>query len=202
MALSYARITVELREVSLQEKPQSMLAASPKATVPVLILADGHVLDESADVMRWAIGHRDPDYWWRDESAAEVVALLEENDGSFKLHLDHYKYWHRFPQHTQLHYRHEGEQFLQKLEQRLLHRRFLIDDKLGYSDVAIFLFVRQFACVDKTWFDQAPYPGVQLWLQSMLNLPLFLGAMARFPAWREGDEPQLFPEPARKAELK
>ena len=120
MSICYAAVTVELREVLLREKPVSLAAASPKATVPVLQLPDGRVVDESAAIMRWALDQSDPERWRRDELALETDALVEENDTCFKVHLDHYKYWDRFPGQTQTNYRSEGEKFLCQLEYRLV----------------------------------------------------------------------------------
>lgn len=193
MTLQYASLKVELREVFLGEKPPAMLEASSKGTVPILVLPDGRVLDESAEVMRWALGQHDPDRWWREDFAAEAEFLFKQNDRNFKTHLDQYKYWERFPEQPQAHYRAEAEEFLQQLELRLLQHQYLVDDEMTISDVAIFPFVRQFAFVDKLWFDQSPYPQLQLWLQSFLVSPLFTATMTKYPMWREGDAPRVFP---------
>jgi len=185
MTLNYASVAVELREVLLRDKPGSMLQASPKGTVPVLILPDGTVIDESIDLMRWALAQRDPERWWRHDLEAETNKLVKENDFVFKKHLDQYKYADRYPQQPQSFYRAEAEVFLRKLEQILLHKHYLMNDRLTFSDVAIFPFVRQFAYVDKTWFDSAPYPRLQAWLQSLLDSDLFSGAMTKYPRWCE-----------------
>ena len=194
MAIAYAGPRVELREVLLAKKPPSMIAASSKGTVPVLVLDDGHVLEESYDVMRWALEYSDPDAWWSGELAERTQQLIEENDFQFKTHLDHYKYADRFPAHSMMHYREQGEVFLGRLETMLQQHRFLLTNQLTFADVAVFPFIRQFAHVDKTWFDQAPYPNLQNWLQSLLESPLFLGVMQKFPRWEQGDEPVWFPE--------
>ena len=185
MALNYAGVTVELREVLLRDKPQAMLQASAKGTVPVMILPDGSVIDESIDVMHWAMAQGDPDNWWRDDLRSGTDRLVEENDLVFKKHLDHYKYADRYPDHPQAYYRDEAGRFLSQLEQRLCLHRYLMADQLTFSDVAIFPFIRQFAFVDKTWFDQAPYPKLQAWLQVFLDSDLFLSVMTKFPRWRE-----------------
>jgi len=198
MALYYAAIRVELREVFLAEKPQSLLEASSKGTVPVILLPDGRVLDQSIDIMHWALAANDPDRWWQDALAVETDALIEENDFSFKAHLDHYKYWERFPARKQKHYRKQAEKFLLQLEHKLGRQQYLVADAMTFADVAIFPFVRQFAFVDKPWFDQAPYPNLQLWLQSLLASPLFLKVMSKFPVWREGDVPLVFPDSSFK----
>jgi len=185
MTLNYAALGVELREVLLRDKPPSMLIASPKGTVPILILPDGSVIDESIEVMRWALTRNDPDHWWREDMATEINTLVEENDLVFKRHLDHYKYADRYPAHPQEFYRDEAEKFLSQLEHRLVLKRYLMDDQLTFPDVAVFPFVRQFAFVDKTWFDQAPYPKLQAWLQSFLDSELFSAVMKKFPVWHE-----------------
>ncbi|MEH6528879.1 MAG: glutathione S-transferase [Porticoccus sp.] len=200
MALKYAGVQVELREILLREKPPQMLAVSNKGTVPVLVLPDGSVLDESYDVMRWALDINDPDCWWDSAVASEIDRLIEQNDFSFKPHLDHYKYVDRYsqdpqnPQHTMEYYRTQAEDFLQILEARLTTTRFLLGEKISVADVGIFPFIRQFAFVDKTWFDQAPYPNVQNWLAYFLNSDLFLSVMGKCPVWQEGAAIQSFPE--------
>lgn len=185
MTLDYASIAVELREVLLRDKPRSMLLASAKGTVPVLILPDGRVIDESADLMHWALAQRDSEHWWRSDLEAGTNCLVEENDFVFKKHLDLYKYADRYPQQPQSYYRSEAEKFLLQLEKKLVLSRYLMDDRLTFSDVAIFPFVRQFAFVDKAWFDSAPYPRLQAWLQSFLESDLFSGAMTKHPRWCE-----------------
>ena len=185
MALNYAGITVELREVLLRDKPRSMLLASAKGTVPVLVFPDGRVIDESIDVMRWALLQRDPEHWWRHDLEEETNSLVEENDHVFKKHLDRYKYADRYPEQPQSFYRGKAEAFLRKLEQRLVLTRYLLDDQLTFSDVATFPFVRQFAYVDKAWFASAPYPKLNAWLQSFLDSDLFLSVMTKYPRWYE-----------------
>ena len=185
MALYYAGVELELREVLLRDKPPSMLEASAKGTVPVMLLPDGSVIDESVDVMHWALAQHDPDQWWNEASEAETNSLLEENDFVFKKYLDQYKYADRYPEQPQSFYRAGAENFLQKLEHRLGQQQHLVNKRLGFADVAIFPFVRQFAFVDKPWFDQAPYPLLQSWLCSFLDSALFLNVMTKSPTWRE-----------------
>lgn len=185
MAINYSAVQVELREILLSDKPQSMLNASPKGTVPVLVFPEGRVVDESVDVMHWALGINDPDGWRCEELTAETEALIEENDFSFKEHLDHYKYSDRFPAFSKLHYRTEAEAFLLKLERRLEKHQYLIDENLRFADIAIFPFVRQFAFVDKPWFDQSPYPALQRWLKSILASRLFETVMVKNTLWKD-----------------
>lgn len=192
MALAYAGVSFELREVVLREKPPMMLAVSAKGTVPVLLLPDGRVIDESIDVMDWALDQNDPLQWRRESLADKAAVLVSENDIGFKAHLDHYKYADRFPEQSPLHYRSEAEKFLQTLEQNLGGHRFLLGDQLTFADVAIFPFVRQFAFVDKAWFDKSAYQHTRRWLQWFLDSSLFLDVMGKFSAWREGDPVLLF----------
>jgi glutathione S-transferase len=175
MALRYAGIAVEIREISLMDKPAEFLAASPKATVPVLILRDGSVIDESLDIMRWALNQYDPDGWLIPDG----IALIAENDSSFKRALDKYKYAVRFPEHPPEFYREQGEMFLAKLEQRLAQHAYLCSDKPGMADIAIFPFIRQFSGVDGGWFEAAHYPRVRVWLKGLVGGDLFLRVMEK-----------------------
>ena len=189
MTLIYSSINPELREVLLKDKPSSMLAISAKGTVPVLQLPDSNVLDQSRDIMHWALAISDPQQWLNDELAESISDLIDYNDNQFKTHLDHYKYWERFPAESQNFYRAQGEIFLQQLEEHLISRPYLLADRISMADIALFPFIRQFAFVDKVWFDQSPYPKLQLWLQKLLDSTLFLTAMKKLPPWREGDSP-------------
>ena len=192
MAICYASITVELREVSLANKPQQMLGLSAKGTVPVLQLPS-KVLDESLDIMHWALKQSDTNGWLRQETVAQAEKLIKVNDGDFKNWLDRYKYWERFPDQTQSFYRGRAEEFIAVLEVLLNKHRFLLGDDICLADTAIFPFVRQFAFVDKDWFDAAPYPNLQKWLQGFLVCDLFIQSMAKQPFWQQGDTLRRFP---------
>lgn len=190
MTLNYAGVEVEHREVLLKDKPSAMLEASAKGTVPVLQLPDGRVLDESCDVMRWALERSDTDSWWRDELSKLTLELVEVNDQQFKPCLDRYKYADRHPQQSQFEYRQASEPFLRKLEIRLEAQQHLVHHQKTFADVAIFPFIRQFALVDKPWFDQAPYPKLQCWLQSFLDSTAFVDTMRKYPVWRQNEPPE------------
>ena len=140
MAICYASITVELREVSLANKPQQMLALSAKGTVPVLQLPS-KVLDESLDIMHWALKQSDTNGWLRQETVAQAEKLIKVNDGDFKNWLDRYKYWERFPDQTQSFYRGRAEEFIAVLEVLLNKHRFLLGDDICLADTAIFLLL-------------------------------------------------------------
>ncbi|MBC3365512.1 glutathione S-transferase [Pseudomonas sp. SWRI154] len=181
MALRYSAIDVATVEVSLKAKPAEMLALSSKGTVPVLQV-DGRVIDESLEIMHWALALHDPQDWkLRDDAQGQALtaALIEENDQVFKLHLNRYKYPERHPEYPKEHYRSEGEIFLRKLEELLESRPFMVAGHLSLADVALLPFVRQFAHVDRDWFSLAPYPRLQKWLQGLLDSELFMAIMAK-----------------------
>ncbi|MGI9284498.1 MAG: glutathione S-transferase [Pseudomonadales bacterium] len=193
LALYYAGIRIELREILLKDKPPAMLELSSKATVPVLQLANGVVLDESLDVIHWALSQSDRDYWLPQTVSEKQLSeqLIANNDGPFKQALDHYKYWTRFPERTQQDYRSQTEEFLRQLESTLTKRPFLLGEHSRLPDQAIFPFIRQFANVDRAWFDAAPYPHLRRWLQEHLSSTLFESVMYKYPQWQAHDEPIL-----------
>ena len=181
MAVAYSGAEVELVEVSLKAKPPEMLERSPKGAVPVLVL-DDQVLEQSLDIMRWALAQNDPDDWSMasDSPAQQQIAeLIAENDSAFKTDLDRYKYAVRYPEFSQEHYRAQGEAFLSKLEGLLAEREYLITDHLTLADIALAPFVRQFCGVDPEWFWQSPHPRLQTWLQRFLDSELFKQAMVK-----------------------
>lgn len=180
LALHFAEIAVDIHEVSLRDKPAEMIAISPKATVPVLQLSDGTVLEESLDIALWGLRESDPQQLLPSENdLPETLALIAENDGEFKHWLDHYKYATHHPEHSPEYYRQQGEVFLQKLEQRLTENTYLSGSGITLSDIAIVPFVRQFAHVDKRWFDGADYPALQRWLEHWLTSEVFLRVMTK-----------------------
>lgn len=196
LAVAKAGIRTELREVVLKDKPPQMLEISPKGTVPVLYTADRQVIDESLDVMFWALNQHDPDSWWQplnDRQKQLTLSLIEENDGAFKLALDRYKYADRHPERSQLDYRHDGEKFLQRLEQHLEKDGALVTTHISLADIAIMPFIRQFAFVDKAWFDISPYPELRRWLEGFLDSTLFQRVMKKYPQWQPGDPVTVFP---------
>jgi glutathione S-transferase len=160
-----------------------MLAISPKGTVPILQLSDG-VIDESLEVIGWALEQSDPDNWLALDSQSEQQALIAENDNQFKQCLDKYKYWDRYPQQSQQDYRMNAEIFISTLEKRLENSLYLFGDKIRVADIAIFPFIRQFAFVNKPWFDQSNYPSVQRWLNQFLQSDLFNQVMQKHILWQ------------------
>lgn len=194
LTLKYSGIPVELREVILADKPEEMLQASPKGTVPVLILEDGTILEESLDIMNWALNHNDPDNWLvnDDTTVEKIKQLIDINDGPFKQHLDHYKYAVRFPEHSAEYYRDQADDYLGNLNSQLKGSSYLFGDQLSFVDIAIFPFIRQFAFVDKKWFDNNDYHELQSWLKSMLEMQLFADVMQKYSQWKQGDETIVF----------
>lgn len=202
MALADAQVTVELREVLLKAKPQAMLEASAKGTVPVLVLPDDSVIDESLEVMRWALAQSDPHAWSEGASSAEALKLIERNDGEFKYWLDRYKYAVRYPEHPMAWYREQAEAFLQELNATLEPQPWLAGPAMGFVDVAIFPFVRQFAGVEPQWFAESPYESLRAWLERLLREPLFEAVMKKYPLWEPGAAPLLVdwsPDPETRA---
>lgn len=179
MALRYSGVAVQIVEVSLKAKPAEMLALSAKGTVPVLSI-DGQVIDESLAIMHWALAQNDPQDWLlKGDPAgqAHIAALIEENDQTFKVHLNRYKYAERYPEQPMENYRAEGEVFLRKLEVLLEGRDHLLAAHPSLADVALMPFIRQFAHVDREWFGQTSYVRLQGWLQRFLASDLFTAVM-------------------------
>lgn len=184
MALKYAVIEYEHREIELRNKPQSMLAISPKGTVPVLI-AGSYVLEQSMDIMRWALSQADPDGWLTvDEEVAQN--WIGRNDGSFKALLDQYKYPNRYPELKQEDILQTAmEEMLLPMEEVLKMNQFLMGDRLSYVDIAIFPFIRQFAMVDPEKFACLPLQYLQCWLDQQLQSELFTSVMQKYPSWHD-----------------
>lgn len=183
MALKYSGLEIHLREVVLKDKPDEMLKASSKGTVPVLLLPSGQVIDESLSIMHWALEKYDPEQWLIPTLKAEIETLIFQNDYEFKPWLDKYKYADRHPEHNKTFYREHCEIFLQQLEEKLSNNDYLLTQKQSLADIAIFPFIRQCAYVDKTWFEQAPYPNLNRWLNSLLKSTLFLSTMDKHSKW-------------------
>ena len=191
MALWISGATSELREVKLAAKPRELLEASPKGTVPVLVLPDGGMIDESIDIMRWTLSRNDPEGWL----AGDDAGLIAVADTGFKHHLDRYKYPSRYAEESgQGRVDHRGECFaiLSDLNFRLADREQLLGERRTLADIAWFPFIRQFANTDRTWFDAQPLPQLQAWLARHLASDLFGAVMAKYDPWKAGDAPVLF----------
>ena len=190
MALCYSGIQCELREVVLRDKAPEFLQVSPSGTVPTLVL-DHRVLDESFDIMLWALEQSDPMGWLDMPEAGS--ALVEETDSSFKNALERTKYASRFPEADKEGHLRNATEFLEKLE-RMLDKSYLFADTPRLADVAIFPFVRQFAFIDKAWFDAQDWPSLHRWLESVLASELFLKVMPKYSRWQSGDAITRFPQ--------
>ncbi|WP_267386109.1 glutathione S-transferase [Sphingomonas sp. GC_Shp_3] len=181
MGLLVSETLCEIREVALRAKPDDLIAVSPKATVPVLVLSDGRVIDQSLDILRWALARHDPEDWL----AGDDTALIAGNDGTFKHHLDRYKYPDRHGSDP-LDHRVAAVAWLMTLEHRLANRANVCGERRQLADIAIFPFVRQFAAVEPDWFAAQQLPGVRAWLDRHLSAPLFARAMTKLAPWRAG----------------
>lgn len=188
MALWISGTVCELREVKLSAKPPQLLAASPKGTVPVLVLPDQTVIDQSLGVMRWALARHDPEHWL----AGNDAFLINANDGPFKHALDRYKYPGRYPGCDPEEHRAQGLALLGGLEQRLAQASHLTGPHRALADVALFPFVRQFAHTDRTWFAAQPLPRLQEWLERLTASELFAAIMPKLTPWVDGDVPVRF----------
>jgi glutathione S-transferase len=188
LALLASGTTCTIREVKLSAKPAEMLAASPKATVPVLVLPDGSVLDQSLDIMRWALTRHAP-AGWLDHADDHMIEAI---DGPFKYHLDRAKYPDRYDSDAKAHHA-RCLDLLQPLEDRLTDTPYLCGNAMGITDAAIMPFVRQFASIDRSRFDDQRLPHVSRWLEALVASDLFDAAMVRLVQWRCGDPEIRFP---------
>jgi glutathione S-transferase len=182
MALAVAAINYTIREVSLKAKPAEMLAASPKGTVPVLISPNGQVIDESLDIMHWALEQNDPHHWLIQND--EIANLIATNDGPFKFHLDRMKYANRYSDAEPATHRATAIQLLEPLEQRLQQHVYLFGDTPCLADIALFPFVRQFAHADMGAFTSEPLPLLQTWLAHWESSALFESVMSKQTVWQ------------------
>lgn len=181
LGLDVSGVRHALREVRLSDKPAALLAVSPKATVPVLVTAEGGVIEESLAIMRWALRIRDPEDWL----ARDDPALIAANDDVFKRHLDRYKYPDRHGSDPVRH-RDYGFAFLKDLETRIEGGGQLCGAKAGLTDAALMPFVRQFAQVDRGWFDALPLPRLRSWLAGHLASDRFERIMHKVSPWSPG----------------
>ena len=193
LALAISGVTYELREVVLKNKPTELLAASPKGTVPVLVLPSGQVIDESLSIMRWALEQNDPDNWLVSGPIDKMLAVIDTNDGDFKHALDRYKYPNRYPQEWSgdakafaAAQRDDAADWLQSLESQLsqTNQGWLLSHQASLADMALLPFVRQFAHTDAAWFAGQPWSNVQAWLARFEASALFESVMGKHPPWQ------------------
>ena len=192
MAIHISGQRCELREVLLRDKPPSMLEYSAKGTVPVLILQDGKVIDESLDVIDWALNLNDPDDWQRSKDKEKTKELIKINDGEFKYHLDRYKYSKRYDNEDPEFHRKKCLKFIESVNNELNNSEYIFDDNISYADIVLLPFIRQFRIADIEWFDSLPYDNLKKWLSSFLGSSLLNSIMKKYDLWKEGDKSIVF----------
>ena len=193
LAILASGLTVELREIVLREKALEFLASSSKGTVPVLV-TPSVVIEESLEVMLWALDRSDPESWLvMPEAGYEWIARC---DGPFKTALDHTKYAVRYPGLDPKQERGRAAEFLLDLNSQIANSDWIFGATCTLADMAIVPFIRQFANSDRSWFDAQPWPNLQRWLSRFLASDRFVSIMTKYPKWQAGDHPVIFPNPA------
>jgi glutathione S-transferase len=180
MAIAVSGVKIEHREILLRDKPEEMIAASPKGTIPVMVLPDGGVIDESLDIMRWSLAQSDPENW----SDGVDSALIAANDGPFKAALDQYKYPARYDLEDTTKPRAAAMTHLMGLNDRLSKQAYLTGERRAFTDIALFPFMRQYANTDRDWFNALPLPSLQKWLERLVASKLFETSMVKHLPWK------------------
>ena len=195
LAIAVSGQIVQLREIIMRDKPAAFLATSAKGTVPVLDLLDGTVIEESRDIMMWALDASDPEGWLDicQKQPDKAKTFLDHVDGPFKHDLDRYKYASRYEVSAARQHRENGAKFLAELDQSLAATGALSGYGLGFMDFAILPFIRQFRIADPEWFDAQQWPYLHCWLQEFLGSAAFLRVMQKYPPWQEGAKAIPFP---------
>jgi glutathione S-transferase len=195
IGINKAQLQVDLREVNLKQKPAEMLAASAKGTVPILVLDNEPepptVIDESLDVMLWALTKNDPDdllHSFDQTALPKMLKLIAQFDDEFKTCLNAYKAAKRYREDNVIECRKACEEFIKELEDRLIQNPFLMSAQESLADIALIPFIRQFAKVERQWYLQAPYPRVRQWLNCYLQSAMFTKVMAKHEFWVGGRE--------------
>jgi len=190
-----ANQSVVLRDIVMTNIPTEMLTASPKGTVPVLVLSDSSVIEESLNIMLWALKQNDPDnllYRHERDALDNMLTLIQRCDNEFVDALKKYKAASRYHDSNILSYRQQCEIFINDLEESLKKHHFIMGDSASLVDYAILPFIRQFSNVDKKWYKQAPYPKLQQWLENHYQNPIFAKAMTKYPQWLDSNEIVIF----------
>ena len=187
LAMYYSKINYEHREISLKNRPRELYNISPKGTVPVLVLQTGRVIDESFEIMKWAISVNDPKKWFNNSKEKQLDAILV-NDSHFKKWLDKYKYHVRYPDNEKSFYRSECEKTLDNYEKKLECSDYLFDNQISLGDIALLPFIRQFANVDINRFNGI-FVNLSKWLEKLVQLDIFNNMMKKFDDWENGNEP-------------
>ena len=192
MAIYTSQQKCEIREVLLKDKPPSMLGYSAKGTVPVLVLQSDNVIDESLDVIDWALNLNDPYNWKRSKDLQKTKELIEINDGDFKFHLDRYKYSKRYENEDPNFHREKCLTFIKMINKELENSKYIYDNEISYIDISLLPFIRQFRIADNEWFDELPYKNLKNWLSNFLDSSLLNSIMKKYDLWKEGDEVTIF----------
>ena len=187
LAMYYSKINYEHREISLKNRPRELYNISPKGTVPVLVLQTGRVIDESFEIMKWAISVNDPKKWFNNSKEKQLDAILV-NDSHFKKWLDKYKYHVRYPDNEKSFYRSECEKTLDNYEKILERFDNLFGNQISLGDIALLPFIRQFANVDINRFNGI-FVNLSKWLEKLVQLDIFNNMMKKFDDWENGNEP-------------
>ncbi len=183
LALRVANVKVDIREISLRNKPKELMEKSPNNTVPVLVLSDGMVIHESRDIMQWALDGKEWLENFDNHRLSTFNELIDANDNQFKPRLDFYKYSVRYPEKTETNYRRECYFYLIQLEAYLLKNDYLSGSKMSLADLAIYPFIRQFAAVDRDWFMLSQFIHLRAWCEKIGSSPLFTSVMVKYPQW-------------------
>jgi glutathione S-transferase len=199
VAIYYAKQKVALRDLVLSNKPDEMLAASPKGTVPVLVIGNEfeqpQVIDESLEVMLWALNESDPDNLLHGETPhllPKMLSLISQFDNEFKTCFDKYQCAKRYHEDTLENDRKACEKYIMDLEQRLQVNDFLMSDKNSLADIALLPFIRKFSKVERQWYLQSPYPKLRAWLNQYLQSRMFSKVMTQYPLWVDKGELTIF----------
>ena len=189
MALAYSNFSIEIREISLRDRPDELYKTSSKGTVPVLIISDGTVIDESLEIILWTLKNN-PNQTWLSENPKQEMDLITQNDTTFKKWLDKYKYHDRHPEESKEYYREQCQKILSEYEKQLMDNTYLLRNDISIADIAIFPFVRQFANVDYPWFE-SNFDLLKQWLENFCSSDLFSSIMNKYETWKNEDEPKM-----------
>ncbi|MEW6992040.1 glutathione S-transferase [Colwelliaceae bacterium 6441] len=199
LAIFKSHQKVFLRDIVLSNKPNEMLMASPKGTVPVLVSNQFGVIDESLEIMLWAFEQSDPDDFLHKNhhihsptKNTEMMSLIQVFDTQFKASLEKYKCAKRYHESNVIECRQDCEAYIKQLEQRLTEQKFLVSNKESLADIALLPFIRQFARIERQWYLQSPYPKLRHWLNHYLQSAMFTKVMAKYPLWEESQPEIIF----------
>ena len=194
LALRLCKIQCIIREISLKAKNSEFLSLSPKGTVPVLVLPNGEVLEESLDIIYWSLEQNDPSKLKiNNQLANETNKLIELFDTEFKFHLDRYKYSSRYNIKNSEVHRDKARDILVQINTMLEGNNYLWGNNISLLDISILPFVRQFRIADKEWFDDnLGLENVNNWLNTFLNSDLLASIMTKYKVWEKDDPITLF----------